>query len=65
MDKEAEKYRREVYRKMTAEQKIQVASDLFWSAWDLKFAYYKKLYPELTEAELEKKVRDWVLYART
>ena len=50
---------------LTPEKKLQLSLRLYHSAKELKKAALKKLYPQLTEKEIEEKVKDIFLNART
>jgi len=52
-----------VFKAMSPEQKLNAAARLYWSARDLKSAGLRNFYPELSEMEIEKKVREAFLYA--
>lgn len=62
---EAEKIQIEIYKKMTPAQKWQVARDLYWSARRLKAAWLRQIHPEWTEEQVQNKVREIFLYARS
>lgn len=47
-----------IFRRMTPEQKLRAAERLYWSARELKAAWFRHEHPEWTEAEVEKAVRD-------
>lgn len=49
---------------LTPEQKLAQSISLYWTARELKKAGLKMVYPELSNEEIEKKVRDIFLYAR-
>jgi hypothetical protein len=51
--------------KLTPEQKLNQSLKLYSAAKELKTAALRKFYPELTETEIIKKVKDIFLYART
>jgi hypothetical protein len=55
---------RQAFRKMTPEQRIRAAFQLYWSAREVKRAGLRALRPELSEAEIDAKVRECFLYAR-
>ena len=55
----------ERFKNMTPGQKLDLSLRLYYSARELKTAVFRQLHPELTEKELEKKVRDIFLYARS
>jgi hypothetical protein len=44
-------------RAMTPEQKIRASQALYAAAWDLKAAWLRSLDPELTEKEVQDRVR--------
>ena len=50
---------------MTPEQKLKLLSDLFRSAHKLKAAGLRKQHPDWTEEEVQQKVREIFLYARS
>jgi hypothetical protein len=52
-------------KKPTPEKKLLLSLKLYHSAKALKIAYLRKLYPELTEKELHKKIKEIFLYARS
>ena len=55
---------RQIFRAMGPEQRLRAASQLYWSARALRAASLRTLRPELSEAEIAAKVREWSLYAR-
>jgi hypothetical protein len=62
---DAERRQREIFRAMTPGQRWEQFMSLRATAWKLKRAGVKRIYPELPEAEIEKKVREYFLHART
>ena len=50
---------------MTPEQKLKVAMDLYHCARELKAAGLRSQHPGWTESEVQEKVREIFLYART
>jgi hypothetical protein len=50
---------------MTPEQKLNASLRLYFSAWELKKSGLRAQYPGLTEEEINTKVREIFLYART
>ena len=54
-----------IFKKMSADQKIKASLQLYYSARALKKAALKKQYPQLRDIEIEKKVTEIFLYART
>ena len=53
------------FKSMTAGQKLNLSLRLYSSARELKAAALHKLHPELTKIEIEEKVKEIFLYART
>lgn len=49
----------------TPEEKLDLALELYWSARELKKAYLKQKHPDLSDKELENKVRKIFLHAST
>lgn len=62
---EALNIQKSIYKKMTAEQKIRIATGLYYTARKIKRAALKRQYPDVPDAEIEKKLRDIFLHART
>ena len=56
---------KKIYKSMTPEQKLNASLKLYYSAWELKAAGLRELYPDLGEEEIQKKVKEIFLYART
>lgn len=56
---------REIIDKMTVEEKLLVSDQLFHSARALKKAALHSFHPELSEAEINRMVKEAFLYART
>jgi len=56
---------KQIYQSMTPEQKLQNALRLYRSAWQLKAAALRHEHPGWTEKELQEKVREIFLNART
>ena len=56
---------KKIYQSMTPEEKLKIASRLYYSARQLKAAALHHEHPNWTEKEIQKKVRDIFLYART
>jgi hypothetical protein len=56
---------REIIAKMSVEEKLLVANQLFHSAWALKKAALQAFHPELPENEINRRVKEAFLYART
>jgi ABC-type branched-subunit amino acid transport system ATPase component len=56
---------REIIAKMTVEEKLLAANQLFHSARALKKAALQSFHPELSEIEINCRVKEAFLYART
>ena len=56
---------KKIYQSMTPEEKLKIALRLYYSARQLKAAALHHDHPEWTEKEIQEKVREIFLYART
>jgi len=56
---------KKIFQAMTPEQKIRAAMNLYHSARKLKAAALKERYPDWSEEQIERKVREIFLYAGT
>ncbi len=56
---------KKIFQAMTPEQKLGAAMNLYHSARQLKAAALRHWHPDWSEEQIEKKVRDIFLYART
>jgi hypothetical protein len=56
---------REIYRRMTPEQKLRVSIALHHAAWTLKIAAIKKLHPDWEEKQILQAVKKTFLHAVT
>jgi len=56
---------RRIFKEMSPERKLEVAEMLYYSARELKAAAFRARHPEWTEEEIEAKVKEAFLYART
>jgi len=54
-----------IYRSMSAEQKLAAAAELYYAALHLKEAHLKRLHPKWSEQQVEQQAREWMLYAKT
>ena len=52
----------EIFRRMTPEQKLRAAERLYWSARELKSAWFRQEHPEWSEEQVKKAVRDAFLF---
>lgn len=52
----------EIFRRMTPEQKLRAAMRLYWSARELKAAWFRHEHPEWTEAQVKAAVREAFLF---
>jgi hypothetical protein len=50
---------------LTPDKKLRLSLNLYHSAVKLKKASFRKFHPELSEKEIQKKVKEIFLYART
>ncbi len=55
----------EILRQMSPARKLELAVKLASDARELKRAYLRQLHPEWSEQEVDAKVRESFLYART
>lgn len=62
---EGQRIQDEILRKMTPEQKLELAMDLYWSAWDFKAAYLRDLHPDWNEQAVQEAVREIFFYAQS
>jgi len=53
------------YQSLTPQQKLEIALDLYHSAWKLKAAGLRNQHPDWSEKEIQQKVRDIFLYAKS
>jgi len=60
-----DKLQRNIFRSMTPAEKLDAALRLYEAAWDLKAAWVRQLDPSLNEEQVQAKVREIFLYART
>jgi hypothetical protein len=49
---------KKAYQSMTARQKLDIAVELYYSAWTFKAAGLKRQHPDWTDKEINKKVRE-------
>jgi hypothetical protein len=54
-----------ILRAMTPEQKLRAAERLYWTARSLKAAWLRHKNPDWSEDEVQRKVREIFLNART
>ncbi len=54
-----------IIKKMTAEQKIQAALDLYNSVRALKIASLRIVYPNMDKEEIDRQIKEIFLYAGT
>jgi len=54
-----------ILRAMTPEQKLRTAERLYWTARSLKAAWLRQKNPDWSEDEVQRKVREIFLNART
>jgi hypothetical protein len=56
---------KKIFKKMTPDQKLNASLRLYFSAWELKESVLRTQYPGLPEEEINNKVKEIFLYART
>jgi hypothetical protein len=54
-----------IFQAMTPEQKLRIGMRLYWSARELKAAGLRRQHPGWTHEQIDQKVREIFLYART
>lgn len=54
-----------IIKKLTPEQKLKLALDLYYNARELKASAIRKDHPEWNENEVQKKVSEIFLYAHS
>ena len=54
-----------IFRAMSPAEKLRIAQELYYSARRLKAAALRSWHPEWSEEEVQRKVREIFLYART
>jgi len=54
-----------IISKMTPQAKLKAATDLYWSARQLKTAWLRQLHPDLSKQQIDKTVKDIFLHARS
>jgi DUF1365 family protein len=54
-----------IFQQMRPERKLEIAMSLYHSAREWKAAAFRTRYPDLTEEEIQKMVKEVFLYART
>jgi len=64
-EQEAKSVRRAIYKRLTYAEKYKQLLELRAFAWSLKKTAVKADHPLWTEEQIEKKVREIFLYART
>ncbi len=53
------------YQRMTPQEKMAAASDLYWTARELKMAWMRQLHPDWTEEQVTEETRKFFLHAST
>ncbi|MDJ0835306.1 MAG: hypothetical protein QNK37_02255 [Acidobacteriota bacterium] len=56
---------KEIFKKMTAEEKLNASMRLYWSARHLKAAAIRKKHPDWDEEKVQETVKEIFMYART
>ncbi len=65
IDTDAQNIQNSIYKKMPAEEKIRIATSLYYTARRIKRAALERQYPHASAVEIDKKLRDIFLNART
>ena len=63
--RKAEQVRREIYRKMTPERKLEITFAMNREVRKFKASWLRQRHPNWTEVQVQDKVREIFLYART
>ena len=61
--RKGEQVRREIYRKMTPDRKLEIAFCVYREARGLKAAWLRQCNPDWTEEQVEAKVSEYFLYS--
>ena len=56
---------KQIIKKLSPEQKLKLALDLYFNARELKASAIRKDNPEMSEKEVQGKVREIFLYAKS
>jgi hypothetical protein len=56
---------KKIYRSLTPEKKLNQSLRLYYSAWNLKAAGLRRQNPELSEEDIQMRVKEIFFYART
>jgi hypothetical protein len=64
-DEQASTKQIEILRAMSGERRLQLAEQLYWSAWKLKTAAVRAQHPDWTEPQVKAEVTRIFLHART
>jgi hypothetical protein len=56
---------KQIVKKLSPEQKLKLALDLYFNARELKASAIRKDHPELSEKEVQDKVKEIFLYAKS
>ena len=59
------KIQEEIFYRMTPAQRLRAAEQLYWSARQLKAATIQALHPELDQEQVQQKVKEIFMYARS
>ena len=60
-----QKIQDEILRKMTPQQKLEVAMNLYYSARELKSAWIRQLHEDWSDQQVEEAVREIFINARS
>ena len=56
---------KKIFRAMSAEKKLELSLNLYYSARQLKEAALKKRFPNWSQERIDKEIREIFLYARS
>jgi hypothetical protein len=59
-----EKFNSEILKKMSLQEKLDLAAKLYRSAYDLRFKEFKAQFPRLSDNEIKEKVKKYFLHAK-
>ncbi|MBI4238053.1 MAG: hypothetical protein HY696_06500 [Deltaproteobacteria bacterium] len=50
---------------LTAQQRLEQAFNLFWTACALKAAWLRQMHPQANASEIQRQLRRWMLLSRS
>ena len=60
-----DKTQAQIFTKMSAEKKLEIATQLYYSARELKAAGLRQAHPDWSEKKVQEEVKKAFMYART